>query len=486
MEADTTSKLAAIARQLRRFLLQRKLYFIVIFAVLGIFLIFKSSAATFVVAVEAESGSTTTASSVDDTAASGGKAIKFGTSSSGSGGGSTTTDISWPLKVSSNSRYLVDQNDKPFLYTSDTAWPMLGRLSVADAKKLIDVRKAQGFNTIQALLVAWNRSDSGPRGAAFTGGDVTKPIESYWQGVDEIMNYAKQQNMLLSVGPLATADNTGMSASALTTYGNWVGARYKNQGNLMWYVGHDANPSQDAQANFAEATAIKSQIPSALISYHMWGLAYPWDNGAASQSWYGWYAMQWNGNTSPYTYDTMANMYNHSPTRPALNIEPAYEPNAADGTNTSELQVRESNWWSMLAGGMGIVYGGPQGAWNIGASGVDFNATNRPAATQTGYVRTILEKYHWEKLVPNSGTVTGGSGHVQTGVASDKSLIVSYTPGGGTLTVDVTQLSGSGMAQWYSPTTGQTSGAPQTVTNSGSKTFTAPGSGDWVLVLSVQ
>ena len=460
--------------------------FAVIFVLVGISLVVTSNAATFVVALEAESGNATgNQSKTSDAAASGAAALKFG-------GGTVTPPappptngaVSWPLKVSSNGRYLVDQNDQPFLMAADTAWPFAARLSVDNAKKYIDTRKAQGFNASLALLVAWSRNDSGARGTAFQGGDITKPNESYWQGMDQILEYAKQQNFLMAIGPLATANNEGMSSSAMTTYGNWLGERYKNQTNLIWYVGHDADPNQDFGVNSALATAIKSKIPSALISYHMWGLAYPWENGAASQSWYGWYAMQWNGNTSPYSYDTMANMYKHSPTRPALNIEPAYEPNAADGTTTSELQVRESNWWSMLAGGMGFVYGGPLGAWNFGASGTDFNALNRTAATQSGYVNKILSKYAWYKLVPNSSVVTGGSGHIQSGLASDGSLIVSYTPGGGTLNVDLSKLSGPATAEWYSPSSGQTSGTAQSVTNSGSKSFAAPGGGDWVLVIS--
>ena len=96
---------------------------------------------------------------------------------------------------------------------------------------------------------------------------------------------------------------------------------------------------------------------------------------------------------------------------------------------------------------------------------------------------------NWQLLQPdwNNETVTGGRGsygstnYVTAGRASDGSLIVAYTPQGGSLTVNLSRLSGSATAQWYDVTTGNPVGSAETVTNSGSKSFST--NTDSVLVI---
>lgn len=448
----------------------------------GAIVVLVSRAATNSVSLEAESATITgNATAINDASASGGRALHFGQAIT-----TPTGSYTFPLKVSTNSHYLVDQNNKPFLVAADTAWPMMPSLSVADAKRLIDTRKSQGFNAILTNLVDWNRTDSGPNGVPFTGGDVTKPVESYWQTVDQKMAYAKTQGMILIVGPMPTGNNSGMDASAMATYGTWIGRRYKDQGNLLWYVGHDMSPSQDYAANNAEAAAIKTQIPGALITYHMYGLAYPWENNAPNESWYGFYGMQWNGVVAPYMYELVRNMYNRSPARPSFILEPAYEPNNADPngrSSTTPLDVRNQVWWAVLAGAMGVSYGGPVTAWNIGdESAPVWSDVEREPAKQVGNVRKILEQFAWEKLVPAGGSST------QTAVASDGSLIVAYNGSGNSISVDLSKLSGAGSAQWFDPVSGLASGGAQPTPNSGSRTFATPGNNsggdsDWVLVI---
>jgi hypothetical protein len=151
----------------------------------------------------------------------------------------------WPLKVSSDHRHLADQNDTPFLYTADTSWTLLSMLSVADAKKYLDLRKSQGFNAIQTMATGWRRNGSGPRGAFFVSGDVTQPNEAFFAGVDEVLAYAESQDMLLTVGLLWLADNGGWSggtvvpAADFAQYAKWLGNRYRSKGNLIWFLGGD-------------------------------------------------------------------------------------------------------------------------------------------------------------------------------------------------------------------------------------------------------
>ena len=59
----------------------------------------------------------------------------------------------YPVKVSANKRYLVDQNNVPFLITGDSPQGLTVDLSPAQADSYFANRQAHGFNTV------WIKSD---------------------------------------------------------------------------------------------------------------------------------------------------------------------------------------------------------------------------------------------------------------------------------------------------------------------------------------
>lgn len=480
------------------------------FAIIGTLYISLSSAATYVVAVEAEAGTITGKATTNNAAgASNSKSVAFGSSVFGGEGVTPPTPppstgaFSGPLKVSSNGRYLVDQNSKPFFMTADTAWSLLTKLSVADAKKYIDLRKAQGFNTIMTNIVFPSRIEGGAHGNAFQGSDMTKPNEAYFVAVDQIMNYARDQGIIMYVGSFWKTDNGAACISGfpvpapfpsdneMRSYATFLGSRYKDQANLIWFNGGDGNPDcmNSQMANLGNY--MKAAMPNILISYHTWGKA----GWTAGQSWLGFNSMQYNSNSAPYSYADIRDLRGWSPTKPAFNMEPAYDPKACCGSDqdTSEQENRRSGWWAALSGALGVAYGGPREAWFVGegTNAINTGAINRNGARHTGNINKIMSPLKWYLLEPDwdSQTVTGGRGsyggtnYATAARASDGSLIVAYIPQGGSLTVNLAKLSGVGTAQWYDPTTGNASGAANTVSNSGSQTFNTPGNSDFVLVI---
>jgi hypothetical protein len=500
---DIKSKLEA----LRPLLKSRKFVAIAvaaIFGVIGIVFITASSAATYVVSLEAEAGTISgKATKSTNTSASNSSSVAFGSDTYGGAGITPPTPppasgtFAGPLKVSSNSRYLVDQNNTPFFWTADTCWSCLTTLSVADAKKYIDLRKAQGFNTIMTNIVFPERTRSGPHGTAFTGDDLTKPNEAYFTAVDQIIDYANTQGIIMYVGTLWMADNGGRvggrlpSTSEFQSYASYLANRYKSKPNIVWYVGGDDEPSRNFGSVQTMGNALSAADPNHLISYHTWGKA----SNAAGQSWLDFNSMQWNSNSSPYSYADIRELLGYSPAKPAFDMEPAYDPTACCGsdTATSEQENRRNGWWAVLSGAMGVAYGGPRATWFAGEGGaaLDTNSVNRNAARHTGNINKIMSGLNWQLLAPdwNNAAVTGGRGsyggtdYAAAARASDGSLIVAYIPQGGSLTVNLTQLSGSGTAQWYDPSTGSATGSATAVSNSGSQTFNTPGNSDYVLVV---
>src|SRR5580704_6152422 len=94
----------------------------------------------------------------------------------------------FPLKLSENHRYLVDQNGKPFLMVGDTPQGLMGRLTEEDAEYYFADREAHGFNTMGWIDVMcagndykWNKDAVTP--------DGIKPFNGYVAGGTDFTHY---------------------------------------------------------------------------------------------------------------------------------------------------------------------------------------------------------------------------------------------------------------------------------------------------------
>jgi hypothetical protein len=189
-----------------------------------------------------------------------------------------------------------------------------------------------------------------------------------------------------------------------------------------------------------------------------------------------------------------------APTKPVLDIEPPYEPDACcgDDRSTSPQENRRAGWWAVLSGALGVVYGGPEHAsWNIGDGGtIDWSGTEREPPRHTAHIREVLEDLPWHLLATDwdDRVVTAGRGsygdadYAIASRATDGSLVAVYMPTARTVTVDLGQLRDTVTARWVDPTTGQDAGPAATHPNSGARDFTPPGDNssgdsDWVLLL---
>jgi hypothetical protein len=63
------------------------------------------------------------------------------------------------IQVSSDGRYLVTEDGKPFFWLTDTAWEFFHRLDREQAMVYLDNRQKKGFNGIQAVILAEDGPD---------------------------------------------------------------------------------------------------------------------------------------------------------------------------------------------------------------------------------------------------------------------------------------------------------------------------------------
>src|SRR5208282_4306278 len=128
----------------------------------------------------------------------------------------------YPLKVSENHRYLVDQNNQPFLIVGDTPQGLMGRLSEKDAETYFADREAHGFNTAGWIDIAcaghdypMNTFATTPDGirpfSGFIGGssdythyDLSEPNEAYFTRLDHIVQIAANHHQAVFLDPIET------------------------------------------------------------------------------------------------------------------------------------------------------------------------------------------------------------------------------------------------------------------------------------------
>ena len=112
----------------------------------------------------------------------------------------------YPIRVSPNGRYFVDQAGEPFFWLGDTAWPLFAQYSRQEAETYLENRTARGFTVIQGVL-AWGGGtgfETKAPGPNFAGEKVwlddepATPNDAYFQHVDALADFALENGLVLA------------------------------------------------------------------------------------------------------------------------------------------------------------------------------------------------------------------------------------------------------------------------------------------------
>jgi chitodextrinase len=424
--------------------------------------------------------------------------------------GSTPPNTAYPLKVSANGRYLVDQHNAPFLITGDSPQALIVNLSEAEAEDYFADRQAAGFNAVWINLLCATYTGGRADASTYDGiipfttpGDLSTPNESYFARADAMLQLAAQHGLTVLLDPAETGSFLSvLNANGVTTarnYGRYLGTRYRNFDNIIWLSGNDfqtwANPGDDAVVQ-AVARGIQDMDPRHI---HTVELDYPVSGSLDDPSWAP--LIQLNASYTYYpTYAQVLTDYDRPNALPTFLVEANYEfEHNADDEGTPQI-LRRQAYWALLSGAAGQLYGNHY-TWPFLSGWQSYLDT--PGSQQMGYAKFLFESRQWYNLIPDQDhtVVTAGYGtYADSGALGDSdyltaartpdgALVMAYLPTSRTVTVDMSTLAAPAYASWYDPTTGSFSaitGAP--LANTGSRPFTPPGpngagDGDWVLVL---
>jgi hypothetical protein len=428
----------------------------------------------------------------------------------------------YPVKVSANNRYLVDQNNAPFLIMGDCPQSLTVNLSVAQTESFFSNRKAHGFNTMWINLVCTVYTAGRPDGSTFDGilpftgylpgsndlshFDLSKPNEAFFGRCDQMIGLAAKYNLLVFLDPIETGgwltNMVNNGPKACYDFGKYLGNRYRHFDNIVWMSGNDYEGWRDSR-NDAAVTAVAKGI-QATDTRHIHTAELGGSFGLSTDD------PQWASIVSlnaAYTYfPTYAKVltgYNRTNTMPVFMVEACYDYESLGQEHmATPSTLRREEYWADLSGATGLIYGNHY-TWTFAQSWESHIDT--PGAAQIANLKSFFESRTWYDLVPDQAhtTLTAGYGtfaskgtvdgndYATAARTQDGRLAIIYAPTIRPLTIDMTRLSGPVTARWFDPANASYSGIEGSpFSNTGSRSFTPPGNnhdgdGDWVLVLEV-
>jgi hypothetical protein len=444
----------------------------------------------------------------------------------GAAGAAAGTDESaaFPLTAKPGKRYLEDANGKPFLIHGDTAWSLIGDLRREDVDLYLDDRRARGFNTILVSLIEHKFSSNAPANAYgdrpfhsepfealaalddvvpfLSFADYSRPNEAYFAHADWVLRRAAEKGFLVLLTPSYVGWEGGsqgwyraMAANGpgrLRQYGEYLGRRYRDFGNVLWVHAGDYNP-RERELVRAIAEGIAAVDPRALHTAH---------NAPETAPIEYWQGESWLDVNNVYTYGPVhaaaRAQYARPEGMPFFLLESAYE-NEHDAT---EQRLRTQAYQALLSGAAGQVFGNNP-IWHFDGPGLFSapvtwqEALDSRGAQSMSHLHDLLTTMPWWQLEPDTDhtLLTDGLGpddaRAVAASTADGSLAMVYIPDRREITLDLARLAGPLVeARWYDPADGRfeaVAGSPFSTTGSrrlGPQTDSnGAGFDDWVLIL---
>ena len=420
----------------------------------------------------------------------------------------------FPLRVSPDSRYLVDHDGKPFLVVGDTAWSLVAQLREEDIAWYLDDRAKRGFNAIIVSLIEHKFATRAPARRDGTPpflkpGDFTMPNPVYFDFARQAIDQARRRGISVWLCPAYLGWGGGdegffkeikaAGPVVLHNYGRFVGERFKDLPNLVWMMGGDyALPANERWTGNELAAGLREGGATQLMTAHGGQLS-----GLDTFGEQPWLAVD-----TVYSYAT--NLYApllanaaRRPTRPFVLIETIYE----GEHDARPEQIRRQAYWAMLCGASGQFFGNNP-LWHFdGPTLFPYPGTWREALDSTGSrdiarLATLFTARPWHQLAPDRDhklvTEGLGSGPAQITAARtpDARLALVYIPSDGKdpreFAVNLDELSPPIAAHWFNPARDTVPiPAGSNLSTRGATRFRTPGDNgtgvnDWILLLETK
>jgi len=417
------------------------------------------------------------------------------------------------LKVSSNKRYMVYNDETPFFWLGDTHWQMPdyerdGECNYGDNcgsqfKHVVKDRMAKGFTVYQTYPDA---------GVNDGGGNVH--VANWWSAkytqldpvafqkyFDPKMAYLADNGVVVALGcgvHWLTTESVGLPG--LKMLARYMVARYGAY-PIVWITGQEVDIKPDEAAIWKEvAITIDScdGYKHPLTGHMAYNSNYIWGD----ETWHSWFAVQGGHGTSR-TYRDQTfykGFWNYTPTQPFLEAEAKYEDVDCGGLNDA-TDDRVAAYKSIQCGSLGFTYG-VSGIWamkwDVKIAGWDsysqypwYVGVDAPGSTYMKYLKQFYTSFAWEKLMPRFSDpawcsfVSPETSILSSTPDAERFVVYFYNTSKTTGALKNLNDSKTYSAQWFDPTTGKSTLISNAISSSGG-IYTIPqkpDDNDWLLLV---
>jgi hypothetical protein len=401
-------------------------------------------------------------------------------------GVSCADEPAYPVKVSPNGRYFVDQKGTPVFWLGTTQWQLFRDYTREDARTILEKTKARGFAFAQVMLMGVGDGTKANiyGDKPWNNDNPLTPNEGYFKNVDAVLQIARENNVTISMTLYHQRYRKFITVDNARAWAKWLATRYKDQPNIVW--------SMTPQAK-QEFVPVLRELAAGLREgdggYHL--ITFKPDPAPFTSSfiheekWLDFNSMQtWK--SVELIYPMVTKDYNLKPVKPVLMAEGAYEHGSEYGFDVTPLWIRRQAYYSYLLGAHHTY--GHNDSWRVLPTWKQ--ALDAPGAVQLGILKKIfLERKEWWNLVPNQEIFASGgntNGQVLNLAArhQDGQWAMVYLGSKASFSTHMNKISGAKVkAFWIRPETGEAT-AIGIFPNTGTQVFATPeGWDDAMLIL---
>jgi len=391
----------------------------------------------------------------------------------------------WPVKVSENHRYFVDQKGSPVFWMGTTQWQLFREYTVEDARTILEKTADKGFVFAQVMLagVGDGTKPNVYGQKPWLDDNPLTPNEAYFKNVDAVLQIARENNVNISMTLFHQRWRKIITTGNGRAWAKWLAQRYKDVPNIVWSMTPEAKPEFIPVLRELAAGLHEGDGDAHLITFKPDPAPYS-SSFIHDESWLDFDSMQtWK--SVELIYPMVTHDYDLKPVKPVLMAEGAYEQGSEYGFDVTPLWIRRQAYYSYLAGAHHTY--GHNDSWRVLPTWK--KALDAPGAVQLGLLKkTFLTLPEWWHLVPDQSIFAAG-GQTQGQVLNlaarhkDGRWLMVYLADKASFSIHMNKLAaGKVAARWIDPRTGDSIPAGS-FTNTGTPSFSTPANWEDALLI---
>ncbi|MCF7669295.1 MAG: DUF4038 domain-containing protein [Verrucomicrobia bacterium] len=422
-----------------------------------------------------------------------------------------------PVRVSRHGPFFEYADGEPFFWLSDIAWNGALKSGADDWVKYLQTRAGQGFTVCQWVATQWSGAPEGDTEGrvAFSGKDEISVYPKFFQKLDKKVELANRLGVvsapvMLWAGKSEENPGFNLPADQAILLAKYMVARW-DANHVVWILAANGDfGGGDAERWKRIGKEVFKGRDKAVVTILPRAMEWIGDDFADAE-WIDFVGYRSGDGTGDdvsrwICRGAPAQGWKGMSNRPCINMGPNYEyiMSGDSRARVTASRVRRVVYWSLLnAPPAGVAYGA-HGVWNWGEgiepprSDLDSGtylpwekALTLSGAGQMRHVYSIFDSIDFWRLRPEPGLIMSQPGleypsrFIASSGSAEGDLAVFYLPDEGKVEVSMDKVPSPPVCTWFNPRTGERLPTAAVVSEQRLE-FSAPGPGDWLLVIKAK